>query len=362
MVSTLAALLLAEGLSRLVLNPVDYLAVNTVHDPVLRGRLEPGAGGHDEWGFRNRAVPEQADIITIGDSQTYGVSAPARRSWPAQLAELTGRTVYNLGLGGYGPVQYRELLRTKALQLKPAAIVVGLYYGNDLWDAYATVYGLRHWAALRRPDLPLVGDSTGIPSARKVFLAPARDWLARHSVVYRLVTYSALGGYARGVEFTARDTVRGSVPFQHPVHGARTGLTPSIRLKVLDLQDPRVQEGVRLSLEHLEMMAEDCRVAEVRLLLALIPTKERVHAPWFTSDMPEYEALRRLVENESEADRRVREHLDARGIEYIDLTTPLREAAAVGPIYPANEDGHPNADGYAIIAKAVAGAIGDSVP
>jgi len=31
-----------------------------------------GMGPHDVLGFRNRAVPDVADIVTIGDSQTYG--------------------------------------------------------------------------------------------------------------------------------------------------------------------------------------------------------------------------------------------------------------------------------------------------
>jgi lysophospholipase L1-like esterase len=46
----------------------------------------------------------------------------------------------------------------------------------------------------------------------------------------------------------------------------------------------------------------------------------------------------------------------------VDLEKPMRKAAAFKAIYPANADGHPNSDGYAVIAQAVATAIGDWSP
>jgi hypothetical protein len=356
--SVAIALLLGEGLSRLVLDPVNYLAVDPVPDTVLRIRLPPGAGGHDAWGFRNERVPASADVVTIGDSQTYGVSAPAHESWPAQLARLTGLQVYNLALGGYGPVQYHELFRSRARELRPHAILVGFYYGNDLWDAYATVYGLKHWAALRRPNWTSISDTSGPTAARDVALAPVRDWLARHSVLYRLATYSALGGAARQFEVTVKGPTGGSVDFIHPANGARTRLTPEARLAVLDLRDSTIREGLRLSLDQLDGMATEARTAGIRYLVVLIPTKEWVYAPWLPKrDRAEGSALGLLLQQEAEVHRQVRAGLDQRGIEYLDLEAALRNAVATGPAYPENEDGHPTSAGYAAIAQAAAQAL-----
>jgi lysophospholipase L1-like esterase len=362
--SILLAGLLGEGAARIVLNRVDYLAVDPVYDSILGARLKSYAAGHDEWGFRNREVPDSAEVVAIGDSQTYGVSAPALLSWPAQLASLTGRRVYNLALGSYGPVQYEELLRTRALRLRPTVIVVGLYYGNDLWDAYTAVYGLRHWAGLRRNGVPLVKDSFTVAPPRDVALAGVRDWLARHSVIYRLLSFTPLGGVARRAEFSTREHTRGIVPFRHPRHGAVTGFTPLIRLRALDLANPIVQEGLRLTVDRLEQMAEECRQAHVHFLVALIPTKERVYAPWLEGrgDLPEHEALRVLVRNELEANRRIRDRLDQIGVRYVDLELPLRDAADQQAIYPSSDDGHPNAPGYQAIAQTVAVAIRDWLP
>jgi hypothetical protein len=351
-------LLLGEGLSRVVLDPVNYLAVDPVPDSVLRIRLSPGAAGHDAWGYRNRRVPDSADVVTIGDSQTYGVSAPANESWPAELARATGLQVYNLALGGYGPVQYHELLSTRARELKPKAVVVGFYYGNDLWDAYTTVYSLPHWAALRRPGWAPVPDSATSVVARQVALGPVRHWLARHSVLYRLVTYSALGGIARQLEVDATGPTTGTLDFTHPAHGARTRLTPMARLSALDLRDSTIREGLRLSLDQLNAMANEARATGLRFLVVLIPTKERVYAPWLDRlEQPEDSTLGLLLEQESEAHRQVRRSLEEHGIQYVDLEPVLRTAAAIGPIYPENEDGHPTSAGYAVIARAVATAL-----
>src|SRR5437667_5453104 len=108
--STAFALLLAEFGSRLFLNSSDFLLLDAVSDPVMSYVPSPSAmAGFDKWGFRNRQVPESADIVAVGDSHTYGNMARMVESWPYVLGRLTGRQVYNMGLGGYGPIQYFQL-------------------------------------------------------------------------------------------------------------------------------------------------------------------------------------------------------------------------------------------------------------
>lgn len=354
---------LAEGLARLVVNPVDYLLAHPVFDSVLGGRLEPHDAGHDKWGFRNHEVPEQADIVTIGDSQTYGVGAPAQLSWPAQLAELTGLTVYNASLGGYSPVQYREVLRRIGLPLRPSSVIAGFYYGNDLWEAHRTVYGLSHWASLRRPGIPPLEEyAEPVGPDRRPF-GPLRDWLARHSIVYRLFTASIAGTFARRVELAVDDHEgRDLIVFREPASGAVTAFTPRLRLRALDLDSAGVREGLRLSLEQLGRMALECSEAGVRFLVVLIPTKERVFQLSIEAnpEVSAHESLRTLLRNENQIDREVRQFLDQRRIPYLDLVEPLRRAALHRAIYPPTGDGHPTGDGYAVIARAVARAIGAS--
>ena len=193
-VSLVLSVFLAEGVTRLVLDPMDYLAVSTTSDPVLNHRIPAGGSGHDDWGFRNSEVPDKADILAVGDSMTYGVMAKSFESWPAQLEDRTDQRVYNAALGGYGPLHYLHILKARAPDLQPEKAIVMLYAGNDLMDAYNLAYSNDAWAAYRRADNTETLDSSlFLPQEKKTRLTKRiRNWLAHHSVLYRLVTQSPL--------------------------------------------------------------------------------------------------------------------------------------------------------------------------
>src|SRR6266853_2051273 len=151
LVSTTVALLVAEFAARLVLNPSDFLSLEVVGDDILGAVPSPSTmAGFYKWGFRNREVPQDADFVAVGDSHTYGNTARMKESWPYVLGQLTGRTTYNMGMGGYGPNQYFYLLKTKALSLKPKLVICGLWMGDDFENAYQITYGLDYWAYLRK--------------------------------------------------------------------------------------------------------------------------------------------------------------------------------------------------------------------
>src|SRR2546425_6494051 len=138
----------------------DRAKAATVDDPQLGMRVVPYATGHDANGFRNASVPPKVDVVALGDSQTWGINVHTDDAWPQQLERLSGRSVYNMGVGGYGPIQY-WILMDKALSLSPKVIVVGLYFGNDLYDAYSTTYTLNSHAGLRRtPAVDELKDDT----------------------------------------------------------------------------------------------------------------------------------------------------------------------------------------------------------
>jgi lysophospholipase L1-like esterase len=354
-ISVALALLLGEGLARLMLNPVDYLTAKPVFDSILGKRLESGVAGHDQWGFRNRNIPPRADVVTIGDSQTYGVGVPRPSSWPAQLGELTGLQVYNAALGGYSPVQYYELLRRYALRLKPSVVVVGFYPGNDLLESYRTVYALPHHAARRREDVPPVGIDVPAPISNPSFGRRLHRWLSSHSVLYRVILSSI--SHAPPAELIDGQEGTDLVRFHHGA--SSTVFTPEWRLRRVDLDSLAVREGLRLALVHLEDMAHLCDSAGVAFFIALIPTKERVYQPLIEADpeLRQHPVLREMLAYEREVDQRVHRFLQERGISYIDLLPPLQDAVSRTPIYPRDDDGHPTAAGYSVIAREVARAI-----
>src|SRR5512132_1228853 len=192
--SSALALLLCELGCRLLLNPADYLSTDAVPDKILGAVLTQHGSGYDAWGFRNRKVPSSVDIVAIGDSHTFGNTAKMDESWPYVLGRVTGRSVYNMGLGGYGPNQYYYLLKTKALPLKPKMIVCGLYMGDDFEGAYKTTYGLDYWSYLRELPAEKVNFDIWEHEADPTWHKSIRVWLSRHSVVYKLVFHGSLLG------------------------------------------------------------------------------------------------------------------------------------------------------------------------
>src|SRR6267378_5616866 len=89
----LFSLVIAEGILRLLeRSQLGDRAIEDklIADPVLGKRLAPFTRGHDANGFRNDSVPQHADIVTLGDSQTWGVNAERQDAWPQQLSKLSG--------------------------------------------------------------------------------------------------------------------------------------------------------------------------------------------------------------------------------------------------------------------------------
>ncbi len=99
-------------------------------------------GPHDLLGFRNHAVPRMAELVIIGDSQTYGNNAVLSDNWPNQLARALNRPaddVYSMAVGGWGAVQYLAMFE-KGLRFQPRVIVIAFYSGNDPLDSFHMAY------------------------------------------------------------------------------------------------------------------------------------------------------------------------------------------------------------------------------
>jgi hypothetical protein len=354
-------LLLCEFGSRLVLNPADYLSVGMVRDPVFGAIPAPTArAGFDALGFRNRSVPKTADIVAIGDSQTYGNAATMDDSWPYALGRMLGRNVYNMGLGGYGPNQYLELLKTKALPMKPQMVICGLSVTDDFDNAYHLTYGLDYWAYLR--DLPGVKvdfntwdtDTDPAPGWQK----KARVWLSQHSVIYQLVVHTGLGDRLKGqVQIrNAAQTYPGMataliVPEKH----IEEAFQPTANLHGLDQDRESVRDGMRITFEILKEMNDICQKNHIQFVVVVIPTKEMVFSQYLehNSQIALSDIVDKLLHDERIALDRTFQFLTDAGIPYVDPLPALQEAAGPGLFARSSGDMHPNKNGYKIIAEAV---------
>ena len=348
------SLIISEIVVRQFFHPVDYLLPTTTKDPFLGHRILPDTGGHDDRGFRNYSVPSNSEIVAIGDSHTYGISATFQESWPAHLSRLTDTQVYSLALGGYGPLQYLHLLSTSALELKPETVVVGLFLGNDLADSYRLAYSHQYWADYRNPLLQNEqSEQTEVTVnwKEKRFLNGARKWLAKSSVLYRIVTQSVVGELVQTTEF--KNASPKVINLQHGE--LQHHFMPDRQSEALDTNFQNIREGIRISKAAIKKINLVCQTNQIKLLVALIPTKELVYSELFQeqykSNLPE--SLAQQFENENTIRAGFKRVFEKENIAYVDILPALRRAVSQGKnIYPIN-DGHTNGKGYQIIAKEI---------
>ena len=326
LVSTTVMLLSAEVLLR----SVTHFPVNTVSNRIphveLGYVLDPDLPDVDAQGFRNPAVPDRVDIVAIGDSHTQGINVKADESWPAVLGRQLGRSVYNAGIGGYGPLQY-EILVAQALRMQPRQIVVGLYAGNDLGDV-----------------------------ARGIVLRDTSAEIDNH-FRYGIKYHTAVGSAASHLWGQSRIAQPSGFAVEHlfnPTFVADRRLR--YRLAELNMNDPDIGAAFARTLTILENMQLKCADQEIELLVMLLPTRESVYSVAVQHDWPaEFSAI---VERETIVRTRLQRAMQERRIRFLDVLPHLVSAVNATPdVYPDYDDGHPLAAGYEVYATAVARAL-----
>ncbi len=137
----------------------------------------------DARGFCNPPEKDQiqyADIVVVGDSFTACTAVDAKDTSANYLGEMGPYITYNLGVGGVGLFEYVELLRRYGLALKPRAVVLNIYEGNDLRDAVRYYNFLRSGRDRRAGENALNHALSYSYSASMIYAA--REWLFRDQI------------------------------------------------------------------------------------------------------------------------------------------------------------------------------------
>lgn len=365
-----------------------------VPDARLGHRPIPAYPGHDRIGFRNLEVPAKAHIVALGDSQTYGSGVKPEDAWPRQLESLLGKTVYSMAYGGYGPT-HSLVLWDEAIALSPTMVIEAFYAGNDLFDSFNHVYNQGQLPALKSSDpqlqasvreaeqsepiaqrvsrmfymgtLPVAVDEEATTVTRDGF--SPRRLLSQHSKIY---------GLLRRARYESARLVNkpNNIPQEqwekakafaevYPAYCQvfsngqfKTVFTSEYRLSALDLGDPRIAEGLQISLRAIQRMHEFAATRNIRFFVVLIPTKEAVFRQLWQHPSMSY---RSLTEMEERVWRITKDFLEQNGNEYLDALPVLREQLTTGiQPYQVSHDGHPNEHGHKAIAKLVAARLASS--
>ena len=293
-----------------------------LHDPrlIIRGRpLYPGDdryGPNDILGFRNWSVPNHAEIVTIGDSQTYGNNAPLELNWPSRMGFHLGLEpdqVYNMSVGGWNAPQYLEIF-PKALIFKPKVIIVAFYTGNDAFGSFLHVYGSENWPQLKTDTSLTAEDAPNVPAA-----------------------------------FTDKwSTTFGD--------GTKIRFTPKRRLLSNNLDLAPVRAGSEILRKVATNINRRSKELDIPVIFTIIPTKELVYANRIIQDgIDPPKDYKNLIEQESINIKELAEHiLSLGGSEYVDVVTPLQVSALTKLLYPKGTSGHPTASGYEVIGATLA--------
>ena len=277
---------------------------------------------------------DQLRIVALGDSFTFGDGVEERDAWPRALerALAAGASrrveVINAGVPGRWVDEYYLELKRRSLPLQPDVVVVGFFLGNDIVGPDAETHVWTEVDARGRP-LRIDRPNERIESGFRVMRVPKPRWripLVRNSHVAQLV-------YDGGKAIVQR--WRPSTPDEDALFVAE--YTPETAAVVQRVENLFVA------------MAEACREHGVRLLVAMIPTREQVR--------PEL-AAGTAARGFEQPNRRFAAFFAAAGIAFVDLLPVLRDAASGGPLY-YRFDGHWTPRGHAVAAQAIAARLAD---
>lgn len=314
-----------------------------VYDEKLGRRIDPSLEDIDENGFRNPSIPGQADIVAIGDSHTYGVNVKSENAWPAQLARMAGMSVYNLGVGGYGPLQYYYLM-DKALSFKPRHVILGLYPANDLSDVCKMIDESEYWRdwAVKR------GYDAGVCKGSESFFGRVNRTLSGLHVYWMI---------ASGVK-RLNESVNFGDALEVTEGNNKTIMkyaTISSHMKKMDVSREKISLGLAVTEDVVREMKSKADAEGVEFGVVLIPSKEIAFYDYLKANGYEIPAdYEKLVVNEDELTGELAGFLYGLGIDYADAGPYLvTEVGKSITAYSPTDDGHPLESGYGAYARAV---------
>jgi hypothetical protein len=285
----------------------------------------------DSQGFRNPVSLRRADVALVGDSYVEGAYVSDDETVAIRLQELTGLTVANLGVSGYGSLQELKVLERYALPLEPRMVAWFFFEGNDLDDDQSFEDAMAYEHGVPAPSAP--------PLATRW-----REFVDR--------------SFSRNAFLQLRATGDRVVPNNIDSFGwFRDSAGQNRRLYFFDFYATRTfgsyeEERFEVTKAAFRRGAAICREHGIQLVVFYVPIKFRVYGSLCTfpagSPCPTWRPW--------QLEERFAAFVKEAGIAFVSLTAPMKQAAASGAVVYAPEDSHWSAAGHALAARQVASA------
>jgi hypothetical protein len=131
--------------------PILYHGSVGAREALARNRLAPHAehlgstvnsGGHNDDEFEPKRTGQRR-VVSIGDSFSLYMATKERHFTALAEQHLAGVDICNLGVAAVGPPEYLLLLREEGLPLQPDLVLINVFVGNDLANAWQSAESAR---------------------------------------------------------------------------------------------------------------------------------------------------------------------------------------------------------------------------
>lgn len=299
-----------------------------IHDGLtLSYTVQTRGLGNPPIGFRDTPPTLPVYAVAAGDSQTWGTYVEADQTWPKQMEAAVGAPVINMGILGYGPVQYQIITQKYALPLHPHVMLWGFFTGNDFTDS--TYYA--DWVKAGKSYTGLTEPETGW-----------RDFLSRNLRLYELLKFALQAGI-----YSKRGATEQAI-LVPAAGGPDWTFYPDVLERLADGRRPDVANGWSLTQQAILDTQAAARTAGTQFVIVVIPSKELI-----------YESLwRERVADPSRYDlaepvRILLAFCQTQGVSCLDLTPALSAHAANGEELFLRQDAHLNPTGQRLVAQLV---------
>ena len=258
-------------------------------------------------------------IAALGDSFAVGPAVAYRNNFLTLLEkELPGTEVYNFGVSGTGPREYRLILHQDGWRCRPDLILVCVFVGNDITEQMATP---RHFD----------------PRQSALYLFLRRGWrLARERLRNRPAESQVEQASGRGPAGLSEAAFR----------------EVEARRLIVCAKEPKeaFEKKWRRALDDLQGIIEDCRRHQTPVRFVLMPDEFQVNAQVFEQALLDSGLVRGELDLALPQER-LREFFGREGVPCLDLLPAFqKESDTYAP-----RDTHWNEKGNRLASKWIAG-------
>jgi hypothetical protein len=244
---------------------------------------------YPDAGFRGGTLGGPTWGVAVGDSFTFGCCVNQEESWVALLAGLANREIENLGIPGYAPAQYTQILAKYGSSLKPRVVLYGLYT-NDLIESVV----FDHWVSKGRKKKPF----------------SFKRFAKQHSVIYNLLRNG------------------GSPRIKHERYVAAAGTRVRLDRRKLRLPFMLEPDGFdsawALAAKEIDSAIEQSKRINATFVLLYFPSKEEIYWDLIGYERQEFPAF---AEQKDRISMATREFCRSRELACFDLTPALKKDA-----------------------------------